>query len=118
MGRVKMFLGLFMIAGGLYAAMKLFPPYFENYQFQDAIKEEAVRDSYAPKSVDDIRTTVFKKAQELEIPISEESIKVTHEGYQFSGTITIHAAYVVHVDMPGYPLDLHFDASTENKGVF
>jgi len=24
----------------------------------------------------------------------------------------------VHVDLPGYPLDLHFDASTENKGVF
>ena len=117
MGRVKMFLGLFMIAGGLYAAMKLFPPYFENYQFQDAIKDEAVRDSYVPKTEDAIRTTIFKKAQELDIPISEESIHVTHEG-QFSGTVTIHAAYVVHVDMPGYPLDLHFDASTENKGVF
>ena len=118
MGSIKMFFGLFVIVGGLYGSMKLIPPYFENYEFQDAIKDEAVRDSYAAKSEDAIRTTVFKKAQELDIPISEESIHVTHEGNQFSGTITIHAAYVVHVDMPGYPLDLHFDASTENKGVF
>lgn len=118
MGTLKMFLGLFLIVGGLYAAMKLIPPYFENYQFQDAVKDEAVRDSYAAKSEDDIRTTIFKKAQELEIPISEEGIRVTRQGNQFSGTVIIHAAYVVHVDMPGYPMDLHFDASTENKGVF
>ena len=118
MGTIKMFLGLFVIVGVLYTTIKLIPPYFENYQFQDAIKDEAVRDSYAPKSEDDIRTTVLKKAQELEIPISEEGIRVTRQGNQFSGTVIIHAAYVVHVDMPGYPLDLHFDASTENKGVF
>lgn len=118
MGTIKMFLGLFVIVGGVYASMKIIPPYFENYQFQDAIKDEAVRDSYAPKSEDDIRTTVLKKAQELEIPISEENIHVTHQGNQFSGTVTIRAAYIVHVDMPGYPLDLHFEASTENKGVF
>ena len=118
MGTIKMFLGLFVIVGVLYTTMKLIPPYFENYQFQDAIKDEAVRDSYVPKSEDDIRTTVLKKAQELDIPISEDGIHVTRLGNQFSGTVIIHAAYVVHVDMPGYPLDLHFDASTENKGVF
>lgn len=118
MGTIKMFLGLFLIVGGLYVSIKVVPPYFENYQFQDAIKDEAVRDSYSPKSEDDIRTTVFKKAQELDVPISEDGIRVTREGNQFSGTVIIHAVYVVHLDMPGYPLDLHFDASTENKGVF
>jgi hypothetical protein len=25
---------------------------------------------------------------------------------------------VVHVDLPGYPLDLHFDPSTENHSPF
>jgi hypothetical protein len=24
----------------------------------------------------------------------------------------------VHLDLPGYPVDLHFDASTENKSPF
>jgi len=118
MSTIKMFLGIFVIVAGVYVAAKLLPPYFENYQFQDAIKDEAVRDTYASKSESDIRTTLFKKAQDLDIPITEEGIKVQRQGSQFNGVISIHAPYVVHVDLPGYPLDLHFDASTENKGVF
>lgn len=118
MARIKMLFGLFVIVGGMFAAFKIAPPYFNAYQFQDAIKDEATHDSYASKSEEDIRDSVFKKAQELDIPIARDSIKVEHIGHQFNATIIIHAAYTVHVDLPGYPLDLHFDASTENKGVF
>jgi hypothetical protein len=118
MGTIKMLVGVFIIVGGLYASIKIIPPYFENYQFQDAIKDEAVRDSYSQKTEDDIRQTIVKKAQEFDIPVTEDNVHVVRQGNQFSGTVIIHAAYVVHVDMPGYPLDLHFDASTENKGVF
>ena len=118
MGSIKMFVGIFLIVGGLYASVKLIPPYFENYQFQDAIKDEATRDSYSAKTEDDIRTAIFKKAQEYDIPLPIESIQVQRQGNQFSGTVIIHASYTVHVEMPGYPVDLHFDASTENKGVF
>ena len=118
MARIKMLLGLFIIVGGMYTAFKVAPPYFNAYQFQDAIKDEATHDSYAAKSEDEIRESVFKTAGNLDIPIPKDSIKVQRQGNQFSGTVIIHAAYVVHVDLPGYPLDLHFDASTENKGVF
>jgi len=118
MARIKMLLGLFIIVGGMYTAFKVAPPYFNAYQFQDAIKDEATHDSYANKSEDDIRASIFKKAQELDIPIAQDNIKVQRSGQSFSGTVVIHAPYVVHVDLPGYPLDLHFDASTENKGVF
>jgi hypothetical protein len=118
MARIKMFLGLFVIISSLYTSFKLVPPYFSNYQFQDAIKDEATHDSYVAKSEDDIRDSVFRKAQDFEIPIPKDSIKVQRSGLNFNGTIIIHAPYVVHVDLPGYPMDLHFDASTENKGVF
>ena len=118
MGRIKMLLGLFIIVGGMYTAFKVAPPYFNAYQFQDAIKDEATHDSYVPKSEEDIRDSIFKKAADLDIPIAKDGIKVQRQGNQFSGTVIVHAAYVVHVDLPGYPLDLHFDASTENKGVF
>lgn len=118
MARIKMLFGLFLIVGGMYAAFKVAPPYFNAYQFKDAVKDEATHDSYASKTEDDIQDSLFKKAQDLDIPIAKDAIKVQHVGNQFNGTIIIHAAYVVHVDLPGYPLDLHFDASTENKGVF
>lgn len=118
MGTFKMLLGVFVIVGGIYVGIKVVPPYFENYQFRDWIKDEATRDTYAPKSEMDIRTAVFHKAQELDIPLTEDSIKVQRQGMQFSGAVIIQAPYVVHIDLPGYPLDMHFDASTENKSVF
>jgi hypothetical protein len=118
MGSMKMFLGIFVIVAGVYASAKLIPPYFENYQFQDAVKDEATRSTYAPKSEDDIRASIFKKAQEYNIPVRQEGIQVQRQGSQFNGSIIIHVPYVVHVDFPGYPLDLNFDASTENKSVF
>jgi len=118
MGSIKMFIGVVVIVGGLYTSFKVIPPYLSNYQFQDWIKDEATRDSYASKSEDDIRQAVLKKAQEYDIPLTAEGIHVQRSGNQFSGNVSIHAPYVVRVDLPGYPLDLHFDVSTENKGVF
>ena len=118
MGTFKAFLGIFVIVGGLYVGIKVIPPYFSNYQFQDAIKDEATRDSYASKSESDIQDAIFKKAQDFDIPIKKEGIHVERQGNQFSGTVIIRASYVVHVDLPFYPLDLNFDASTQNKGVF
>ena len=118
MGRIKMFLGIFVIVAGVYVSAKLIPPYFSNYQFQDSIKEEATRDSYAAKTESDIQDTIFKKAQDYDIPITKEGIHVEHQGNQFSGTIIIRAPYTVHVDLPAYPLDLHFEPSTLNRGVF
>jgi hypothetical protein len=118
MGSLKLFLGLFVIVGGVYVGAKVIPAYYENYQFQDAIKSEATLDTYSPKTEGDIRQAIFRKAQDLEIPIAEDGIQVQRQGSQFSGLVIIRAPYVVHIDMPGYPLDLHFEASTENKGVF
>jgi hypothetical protein len=117
MSTIKMFLALFMICGGVYVGAKIVPPFFENYQFQDAVRNEATLDTYTSKNEGDIRTAVFRKAQDLDIPITEEQIRVQRQGAQGSGIIIIRAPYVVHVDLPGYPMDLHFDASTENRGV-
>jgi len=117
MTTIKMFVGLFAIAAAVFVGAKVIPPYFGNYQFQDAIKNEATLDTYTSKNENDIRTAVFRKAQDLEIPITEEQIHVQRSGMQGSGLIIIRAPYVVHVDLPGYPMDLHFDASTENRGV-
>ena len=118
MGTLKMLLGLFVIVAAFYVSAKLVPPYFNNYEFTDAVKDEATRDSYSTKTEDEIRKAIFKKAQEYDIPLAQDEIGVQRTGLQFNGTVVVKAVYVVHVDLPGYPLDLHFDASTQNKGVF
>jgi hypothetical protein len=118
MASFKMFLGIFVIVVGVYASAKLIPPYFENYQFQDAIKDEATHDTYSPKSEADIRASVFKLAQQDDIPVGLDGIQVQRQGSQYNGMIIIQVPYVVHVDFPGYTMDLHFDAGTQNKSVF
>ena len=62
MGSVKMILGLFVMVAAFYVSAKLVPPYFDNYQFTDAVKDEATRDSYSTKTEDEIRRAIFIKA--------------------------------------------------------
>ena len=50
--------------------------------------------------------------------MTKDQIKVQRHGTQGTGSLTIRAPYTVHLDLPGYPVDLHFDASTENKSPF
>ena len=63
-------------------------------------------------------TPSTRKQQGLDIPLTKDQIKVQRHGTQGTGSLTISAPYTVHLDLPGYPVDLHFDASTENKSPF
>ncbi|SRR5581483_1981359 len=118
MGTIKLIFGLVVIVASVYLCAMLIPPFFANYQFEDAIKEEATISTYSTKPEEAIRDTIFKKAQDLEIPITRDEIKVQRVGAQGTGSILIETRYSVHVDLPGYPLDLQFNPSTKNRGAF
>jgi hypothetical protein len=117
MGTIKLVLGIGLIVAMVWTGAELIPPFFANYEFEDAIKNEATISTYSTKPEDAIRESIFKKAQELEIPLAKEQIKVQRSGSYGNGYIAIEAEYTVHVDLPGYPMDLHFDPSTKNKGL-
>lgn len=118
MGTIKLIIGLFVIVASVYMGAELVPVYYANYQFQDVIKTEATLQTYTTKPESEIQETIYKKAVEYEIPVKKEQIKVQRTGTQGTGTLSIYAPYTVHVDIPGYPMDLHFDASTQNKSPF
>jgi hypothetical protein len=118
MGGLKAVLGICAIVATVYLIGMLAPPFFSNYQFQDAIKTVAQMNTYSTKSEDAIREEVFKKAQELDVPLTKEQIKITRVGSAYTGSITIEAPYTVHLNLPGYPLDLNFDPSNTNRSVF
>jgi hypothetical protein len=118
MGTIKLFTGIFVIVASIYMGIELIPPYYSNYEFQEAIKTEALTSTYTPKSETDIRDSIFKLAKDYEIPLTKDGIKVQRVGTMGTGTVTIEAPYVVHLDLPGFPFDLHFDPSTRNKGAF
>ncbi len=118
MGTIKLVFGIFVIVAGVYLGAELVPVYYENYQFKDDINTEATLETYTAKPEDAIRDAIYKKAQGLDIPVTKEQIKVQRHGTMGTGSLTISAPYTVHLDLPGYPVDLHFDASSENKSPF
>jgi hypothetical protein len=117
MGSFKLYFGVFVIIAALYLCVELVPPYYSNYEFQDAVRSEALFSTNSTKSEDDIRASVLTRARQLDIPVTADDIKVHREGTNGSGSVSIHVPYVVHVNLPGYPLDLHFNVSVTNQGI-
>jgi hypothetical protein len=118
MGTIKLILILGLLALGVWVSAELIPPYFSNYEFQDTLDTEARLGTYSTKGDDIIRDAVFRKAQDLELPLTKDDIKVQRSGTPGSGSVLISTDYTVHVDLPGYPIDLHFHPESKNKGTF
>lgn len=118
MGTFKLIAVLALLGFGVYVGAEVIPPYFSNYEFQDTIENEARMETYSTKSEEHIRDSILKRAQDLEIPVTRDQIKVQRIGQGGSGAVIIETDYTVHVDLPGYPLDLHFHPESRNKGVY
>jgi hypothetical protein len=118
MGTIKLIFGIGVIVIAIYLGVELVPVYYANYEFQDLIKTEATLETYTTKPEGDIQDFVFKKAQDLEIPVKKEEIKVQRSGNQGTGSLIIAAPYTVHLDLVAYPMDLHFEPASSNKSPF
>jgi hypothetical protein len=118
MGTIKLILVFGLLGCMVYVGAEVIPPYFANYEFQDSLETEARLGTYSTKGDDVIRDAVFKRAQELEIPVTKEKIKVQRTGSAGNGSVFIETEYSVHVDLPGYPLDLEFHPQSKNKTAF
>jgi hypothetical protein len=114
MKMLKTVLVLSIVAAGIFVGIKVVPVYFNYYQFQDAIEQEARIETYTTKSADEVRQSVWKKAQEYDLPLSSpEEIKVERT----PGSVTIETEYTVHIEVPIHPFDLKFQPSAKNKQI-
>ena len=106
-----------LVALGL-VGIKIIPPCYANYEFEDAIKNDALQATYSSRSVDDIRATVIKHAQEYDIALTPQQVHVMRNGGLGTGVLEIDAQYSVPLEFPGYTTSIEFHPSTSNKGVF
>lgn len=114
MKSLKALIGILVVVSIFYVGYKVVPVYFNYYQFQDAVESEARLQTYSTKTADDIRDSMWKKAQELEIPLtSPEQIKVERT----SGSVSISTEYTVHIDLPVHPFNLNFKPNSKNKQI-
>jgi hypothetical protein len=112
-GKLKALIVTAILAFGVYAGFKLVPAYSAEYQLNDKIQEIARFAVVEHKSEEQVRETVFKTVQDLDIPATRDNIKVTAT----TSKVAIVVDYTVPVDLLFYHLDLHFTPSSENKSL-
>jgi hypothetical protein len=113
--KLNLLVTLIIFGSMIFAAVKVVPVYFANYQFQDAIESESrfALTGYPQKSQNDIREDVWKKAQDLGIPAKKEDIRVTIT----QGSVAIGLDYTVPIDLAVYQLTLQFHPHADNHTI-
>jgi hypothetical protein len=113
--RLKLVLTAAVLAVLVFGAVKIIPLYVTNYEFQDSIESEArfATAGYPQKTPDTIRDDIWKKAQELSIPLDKKDIQITMD----QGEVTISADYVVPLDLMIYQTTLQFHPHADNHTI-
>ena len=117
MATLKLIFGLGVLGAVILLAVKVVPPYFSNYEFEDAIKTEALHSTYSTRTEDDIREAVVQQALKYDIELKPEQVHVKRLGQNFGGTLAIDVEYSVPIDLLGYSTTLEFHPSTKNRST-
>lgn len=112
-GRFKAIAYTAIVVFGIFAAVKLLPPYIAEYQLSDKMQEQARFAVVNRYTEEQIRETIFKEAQDLDVPIKKEQIKVLAS----PSVVRISLDYTVPIDLLVYKMQLHFTPSSENKSL-
>jgi hypothetical protein len=111
--RIKTLIVLIILGCAVFCAVKIVPPYFDNYQLQDSMRQEAAYASATRKQDDDIRADIEKKLKQLGIPADSKDIQVSDD----AGNVKISVDYTVPVDLAVYQLQLHFHPEANNASL-
>ena len=113
-GRLKSIIIVAVIVLAIYSAVKIVPPYVNDYQLSDKMQEQARFAVVNRYSEEQIRENIFKVIQDLGIPAKREDIKIVAN----PAVVKISMEYTVPVDLLAYHMELHFSPSSENKALF
>jgi hypothetical protein len=112
-GKFKAIAYTAIVVFGVFSAFKLLPPYIAEYQLADKMQDQARFGVVNHFTEEQIRETIFKEAQDLDVPIKKEDIKVLAS----PSVVRISLDYTVPIDLLVYKMDLHFTPSSENKSL-
>jgi hypothetical protein len=113
--KLNMLFVVVILGAAAFVALKVVPPEFANYQFQDSIESESrfALTGYPKRSQEDIQNEVYKKAQELGIQVKPEDVHVVMD----ATTCTISLDYSVPIDLQVYQFALQFHDHADNHTI-
>lgn len=103
-GRLGCVIWTLVLLAGAYAAYIYIPKRIAVAEFQDYISEQA-KFASAETRGDALEKAVFKKAQELQLPVDRKNI-VVEKGRQ---RVRYHVTYTIRLDFPFFPYDWHVE---------
>src|ERR1700690_119457 len=103
MDTFKLVLTFGVLLGLGVVGLKVIPPCYSNYQFEDSLKNDALQATYSARSMDDLRSLIIKQAQEYDIALTPQQVHITRTGGFGAGVLEIDAQYSIPVELPGYP---------------
>ena len=106
-------IGLLVLAALVFLAIKLLPPYINNYQFQDALENLARTATYSPVTETDIRKAVLSEARELGIQLQDNQVAVRKSG----GSVDIVVRYAIPVNLVARQVVLTFEPGAGNRNI-
>ncbi len=112
--KLKAILWTVVLLYALFAAFKIVPVYFANYQLQDKMNVEARYSTVNRRSNEDLRKIIFLEIQDRGIPAKLEDITVPENGPR---GVRISVEYTVPVDLLLYTWNMHFNAVADNRSV-
>jgi hypothetical protein len=82
----------------------LIPPYVENWKLQRYVNELADDPGTATLAPELVRAKIVSRATTLNLPVRGSDVEIT----RVQDAIRINVLYLVHIDVAGYTVDLHF----------
>lgn len=82
----------------------LIPPYAANWRLQSFVNDLADDPGTAKRPPEAVKTQVLNAAAGLGLPVHSEDVRVVVT----PDAVRIDVLYIVHVDLAGYTIDLHF----------
>jgi len=82
----------------------LVPPYAANWRLQSYVNDLADDPATGKLPAETVRARVLNEAATLGLPVHGEDVRVAVS----QDAVKIDVLYIVHVDVAGYTVDLHF----------
>lgn len=111
-GRAKAILAIVVVAALSYTTAKLVPPYVNNYQLQDHIRQVTIQAAARtrPTTPTEMQQDIIAYARDLGLDLGPENVKV-----KVTSKIDIDLDYTVPVNLVVFTLPLHFTPSAEDR---
>jgi hypothetical protein len=100
----RLIAGAAVLAVLVVIAVLLMQPYAANWRLESYLNDFADDAAASHKPVEAVHSEVLNAAATLGLPVTSDDVHVTATG---SG-VRIDVLYIVHVNLAGYTIDLHF----------